>query len=145
MLGAIKIMVWSFSISVTSTVDIELDAMLRVTLYLSYLMLPLVTLSFTQTVVGRKLTHTESSFHFLKCEFYNTTSLINSIGYDTGSTSFSLVFQSCPPYWHFSLYFPQSLNSSCIKNLFGLHFIVMKVTKEPKKPNKLWHLSLFYL
>lgn len=40
-------MVWSFSISVTSTVDIELDKMLRVTLYLSYLMLPLVTLSFT--------------------------------------------------------------------------------------------------
>lgn len=30
-------------------------------------------------------------------------------------------------------------------NLFGLHFNVMKVTKGPKKPNKLWHLSLFHL
>lgn len=50
MLGAIKIMVWSFSTSVTSTADIELDTMLRVTLYLSYLMLPLVTLSHSNTI-----------------------------------------------------------------------------------------------
>lgn len=29
-------------------------------------------------------------------------------------------------------------------NLFGLHCIVMKVTNRPKKPNKLWYLSLFH-
>lgn len=51
-------------------------------------MLPLVTLSFTQTVVERELTHTKSTFHVLKCEFYNTTFLINSIDYDTWFTLF---------------------------------------------------------